>query len=130
MSTLPITLSTASILGILLIWLSARVIAVRVKQEVGIGDAGNIELSYRIRTHGNFTEYVPIFVILLGLLEAAAANQTALMVLAAAIIVSRVLHVLGMGENANLKLRQAGVLGTFTCIVVASLYGLYVVLTV
>ena len=64
MDTIPITLLTASLLGLIFIWLSARVIGARVKNEALIGDNGDTELIFAIRTHGNFTEYVPIFLIL------------------------------------------------------------------
>ena len=125
MTPLPITLATASILGIILIWLSARVIASRLKNEALIGDQGKQDLLFAIRAHGNFTEYAPIFLILLGLLEYSGANGTALMVMAGLFIVARPLHVLGMGENANLKLRQIGMILTFTVIIAASLYGIW-----
>ncbi len=125
MTALPITLATASVLGLILIWLSARVIGARVKNEVLIGDQGNSEMLFAIRTHGNFTEYTPIFLVLLGLLEYSGGNATALMVLAALFVVGRPLHALGMGEDANLKLRQIGMILTFTVIVACSLYGLY-----
>ncbi len=125
MTTLPITLATASILGLMLIWLAARAIGARVKSETVIGDQGSIELLFAVRTHANFTEYAPMFLILLGLLEFSAANRTVLMILAGLFIVARPLHVLGMAENANLRFRQIGVLLSFTAIIAASVYGLY-----
>ncbi len=125
MTPLPVTLATASILGLMLIWLAARVIASRVRTETLIGEGASAELLYAIRTHGNFIEYAPIFLILLGLLEYSGGNRTALLVLAGLFIVARPLHVLGMGEGANLKLRQIGVVLSFTAITAASLYGLY-----
>lgn len=128
MVTLPISLITASVLGLMLVWLSARAIAARVKGNALIGDQGDTNLLFAIRTHGNFTEYAPLFLILLGLLELTLANQTLLIGLSAVFILSRLLHVFGMGAEANLKLRQAGMVGTFTCLVVASLYGVYIVL--
>jgi uncharacterized membrane protein YecN with MAPEG domain len=129
MIELPITLATASTLGIMLIWLSARVIASRLRNQALIGDEGNTDLLFAIRTQGNFSEYAPLFVIILGLLEFAQANTTALQVLAALFIVARLSHVLGMGVGANLKLRQLGTVGTFTAILIVSLYGFYTVLT-
>lgn len=122
---LPITLATASTLGIMIIWLSARVIAARVKNQALIGDEGNVDLLFAIRTHGNFTEYTPIFLILLGLLEMSAVDARVLTTLAVVFVVARLLHVLGMGQEANLKLRQIGMVGSFASILVASLYGLY-----
>ena len=129
MNELTITLTTASILGLMFIWLSSRVISARVRSETLIGEGDDTDLLFLIRTQGNFTEYVPIFLIVLGLLESAGANATALMVIAAVFVVARVLHVPGMGQQANLKLRQAGIIGSFTCIGAASLYGLYIAVT-
>jgi len=48
-----------------------------------------------------------------------------LMLLAGVFVVARLLHVPGMGADAKLALRQAGIIGSFTCIIGASLYGLY-----
>ena len=129
MTELPITLITASILGIMFIWLSARTILARFKHNALIGDMGNTEMTFAMRTHGNFTEYAPIFLILLGLLEFSAANSTALIALAAIFIVARLLHVPGMGQDANLKLRQAGIAGSFLAIAAASFYGLFIALS-
>ncbi len=128
MTSLPITLTTACILGLMLFWLSVRVIGARVKNDALIGDAGDTALLFSIRTHANFTEYSPLFIILLGLLEFHHANQTVLLILAALYLVARILHVFGMGVDANLKLRQAGMAGTFLSLVTVSGYGLFLAL--
>lgn len=127
MIALPVTLVTASILGLMFIWLSTRVINGRVRGQVLIGE-GTDDLQFRVRTHGNFCEYTPIFLILLALLELSSANQTVLIVLAALFVLARILHVPGMGADANLKFRQAGIIGSFASIVVASIYGLVLTL--
>lgn len=129
MTSLPITLATAATLGIMLIWLSARVIASRVKHQALIGDQDNEDLLFAIRTQANLSEYSPIFLILLGLLELSQANPTALKVFAGLFVFSRLAHVLGMGVGANLRLRQLGMVGTFTAILAASIHGLYSVLS-
>lgn len=129
MVTLPITLLTASVLGLMLVWLSVRVIGQRVKSESLIGDDATSDLLWSVRIHANFIEYTPLFLILLALLEYSAANQTALIVLAALFVVDRFLHAAGMGEEANLKFRQAGMVGTFLCIVAGSLDGFWLGVT-
>ena len=128
MIDLPITLTTASIFGLMFIWLSSKVISARVANDSLIGDDGHVDLIWAIRTHGNFVEYVPLFTIILGLLELMGGNTIALIVIAAVFVIARILHVPGMGPEANLKLRQAGIIGSFTAIVAASLYGLYLAL--
>lgn len=129
MENLPVTLVTASFLGLIFIWLSVRVIAVRVSGEVSIGDGGNTDLHYKIRAHGNFSEYVPLFLIILGALELAGANQIALIIFGDLFILSRISHVFGMGEHAKIAFRQLGTVGSFACIIGTSLYGLYLGLT-
>ncbi len=126
---LPITLVTACVAGLILIWLSVRVIGSRVQNDMLIGTGESEELLYKVRTHGNFSEYAPLFLIILGAVEGAGGHTTVLMALSVLFIVARVFHVFGMGTNANLKLRQIGVVGTFLSITVVSLYGLYMGLT-
>lgn len=123
---LPITLVTACVTGLILIWLSVRVIGSRVTGDVLIGTGESDDLLFKVRSHGNFTEYTPLFLIILGAVEIAGGNATALMALAALFLVARILHVFGMGPNANLTLRQIGMVGTFTSIAAVSLYGLYI----
>ena len=122
---LPITLVTACVAALILIWLSFRVIGQRVKGEVLIGTGESEDLLFKVRTHGNFTEYVPLFLILLGLVEGGSGNATVLMAVAGIFIAARLLHILGMGSEANLTFRQLGMLGTFLSIATLSLYGLY-----
>ena len=125
MNGLTITLVTASLLGLMFVWLSARVIGQRVKNEVIIGEGDDPSLLYAIRAHGNFCEYVPVFLIVLGLLEISGGQRTALTVLAALFVIARASHVMGMGANANLKFCQAGIFGSFAAIGSACLYGLF-----
>jgi len=126
---LPVTLVTACVAGLILIWLSARVIGSRVQGDVLIGNGDSEDLLYKVRTHGNFSEYTPLFLIMLGVVEGAGGHNAALMAVAALFLTARILHVFGMGANANLKLRQFGMVGTFISIAIVSLYGLYLGLT-
>lgn len=122
---LSVTLLAASVLGLVFVWLCWRVIATRVAKQALIGDGGDTELQFRMRAHANFTEYVPIFLIVLGLVELSGGNQTALALIAGVFVLARLLHVPGMGPSANLKLRQAGIVGSFLGIIAVCLYGLY-----
>lgn len=64
-----VTLISAGLLATLLFLLSAYVIAGRVKLKIDLGDGGNTAMRQRMRAHGNFTEYVPVALILLFLVE-------------------------------------------------------------
>ena len=59
----------AGILGLIYIGLSFFVIKGRFKHQAEIGDLGHADLSRRVRTHGNFIEYAPLFLILMFLAE-------------------------------------------------------------
>lgn len=72
MSALPITTGYAALLALLLLALSMRVVDGRRRFGVNLGDGGNAAMQRRIRAHANFIEYVPLLLILLALLEAAA----------------------------------------------------------
>ena len=88
--SLPITLTTAGILGLLGLGLSFRVSMGRGKYKVYMGDGGNPDMIVLMRTQANFVEYVPLLLVLLGLLELGGANRTALIV-GAAVLVSGLL---------------------------------------
>jgi uncharacterized membrane protein YecN with MAPEG domain len=59
----------AALLALLIVWLSLRVIKLRRTKKVRLGDGGEPELQTAIRAQGNATEYIPISLILLALLE-------------------------------------------------------------
>src|SRR5262245_12680197 len=86
---LPMTLATAGALGLIGLILALRVTMGRAKHRVNMGDGGNPDMIVRMRTHANFVEYVPLMLVLLGLLELGGANRTALMVGAAVLVVAR-----------------------------------------
>src|SRR5262249_28216453 len=94
---LPITLATAGVLGFIGLILALRVTMGRAKHKVNMGDGGNPDMIVRMRPHANFVEYVPLMLVLLGLLELGGANRTALMVGAAVLVVARISHAIGMG---------------------------------
>ena len=73
------TLITAGMLGVLYAFLAATVIRLRVKSRVSFGDGGDPELLAGIRAHGNFGEYVPFILILMGFVELAGGSPAVLM---------------------------------------------------
>ena len=124
----PATLFTAGMLGILLFILSYRVVQMRVSGKILIGDGGNEAMLYRQRAHANFTEYVPLVLILMGLIEASFAGDTPLAVWAAGIIfvIARVLHAWGMTIAAPNKARVFGTVLTAGTVIVLSVWALVI----
>ena len=66
---MAITAFYASLLALLFILLSARVIAQRREAKVEIGHGESAQLLRRMRVHANFAEYVPFALLLMTLAE-------------------------------------------------------------
>ncbi|HVQ09279.1 MAG TPA: MAPEG family protein [Allosphingosinicella sp.] len=107
---LPITLTIAGAAALLLIWLAARVSRLRRPLKIGLGDGGNEVLLRRIRAHANYAENMPIFLILLGLVELAGGDRRILWAAAIAFILARIAHAFGMDSPSRLRLRVAGMM--------------------
>jgi uncharacterized membrane protein YecN with MAPEG domain len=69
-----VTSAAAGILGLVQVFLTAKVILHRREQRVSMGDNGDVALQRKIRAHGNFTETVPMGLILVLLVELGAAS--------------------------------------------------------
>lgn len=124
MTGLPITAITAGASGLLYFVLSYRVVQIRFRSKVSLGDGGDSELLCRIRTHANFMEYVPIILILIALLELGGANRNALIALGGVMFISRIAHAIGMARPAPNAFRISGTSGTWLTLLAASLYNL------
>jgi uncharacterized membrane protein YecN with MAPEG domain len=108
-----ITLMTAGLCGIIFFALSWRVITVRRSAQVALGDGGDDMLLGRIRAHANFAEYVPICLVLMGLIEFEMPFSLVLGGVGVALVVCRILHAVGMARGGGNGWRVAGVVGTF-----------------
>ncbi len=96
---MPITALYAALLGLVLLVLSFRVIAVRLKEKVSLGDGDKPVLEKRIRAHANFAEYTPLCLILIGLAESLHAPHLALHGLGASLLAGRILHGYGISQT-------------------------------
>lgn len=110
---MTITSIYAGLLAIWFVLLSYRVVQQR-GHGVSLGDGGDQVLLRRIRAHGNFAEYVPIILILLGALEFGGAKPWLLHVLGATLLVARLLHGVALSFTESWKFgRFYGTLLTF-----------------
>jgi len=118
--TPQITAIYAAILGLIMIGLSAYVSAKRAKIGVSIGDGGDLALLERIRRHGNFTEVVPMALLLMALAEMLGAGTGWINAAGIILVVARLLHPVGiMATEVNSLLRFAGSMGTFVAMLIA-----------
>lgn len=128
MMTFPaITALYAGLLGLVGVVLAGHVGLFRGKVKVGIGDGGNAELLCRIRKQENYCEYVPLALITLGLLEMSGGAPTmAIAILGGMLVVSRILHPLGLKADGSPTLyRFVGMIGTLPMILVTSIWLIY-----
>jgi uncharacterized membrane protein YecN with MAPEG domain len=102
----------AALLGLLFIPLTLRVGTYRVKHKILIGDGGDPEMFRRIRGHANFTETVPLALILLLLMEVCGAQDSWLHVLGALLVFGRLAHYIGLAEIGPGLLRPIGMIST------------------
>lgn len=110
---LPITLTIAGAAAIVNIWLAIRIVTLRVKAKVLIGDGGNALLAARIRAQLNYMEYTPLVLILLGLIEFARGTHVWLWAAGIIYIIGRILHPFGMDRQSPHPLRAVGILTTW-----------------
>ena len=119
---LPVTSLYAGLLALLLVTLSVKTIMMRRKTGTSVGDQGKPDMLKAIRVQGNFTEYTPFALLLLALSELQGAPGWALHVLGLMLLVGRLLHVRGFGATPQIiPLRQAGMVLTFSMIIIAGL---------
>ncbi len=110
----------AGILGIIMLILAMRVSGVRMKKKIAIGEGGSLELHEAVRGHGNFTEWVPYLLILMAISESNGVSAYLLHSVGAVLVLSRVLHPLGIKHNViPHSLRAIG--GGLSCLVLVVL---------
>jgi hypothetical protein len=117
----PITGFYAALLGLMLVALSARVVTIRGKKKIALGDGSDQELLRAIRVQGNFVEYVPLALILIGIIEVNEAPRWAVHALGQLLLLGRMAHVYSIHVGAQ-GVRVAAVVATWGVIVVAALW--------
>ena len=114
---------TALYAGLLALWfvvLAVRVVDQRRRHKVGFGDGGKPPLQRAIRGHGNFSEYVPLALLLLAILEISRFPSYVLHGLGATLLVARLLHGYALSFTRHFPFgRIVGAALTFAVIAIA-----------
>ncbi|CUH80243.1 Inner membrane protein YecN [Tritonibacter multivorans] len=119
----------AALLTAMLLFLSARVIVLRNRERVAIGTGQSEALLRATRVQGNFSEYVPLGLILMGLCEAQGVPGWQIHLFGALLFFGRVSHFIGVsGDEKSLRPRIVGMVMTFTMLAMAGLRLLFVAL--
>ena len=121
-----ITLFYASLCAILLVILSVIVIRTRFAEQVGIGTGESRILTKAVRVQANFTEYVPLALLLMALAEMHNAPETMIHALGILLVISRLSHAYGLRKSAGPGVfRGGGAVGTMLVLLVAAGWGIY-----
>ena len=116
---MPITMLYAGPLALWFLVLSYRVVQQR-GHGVSLGHGSDEVLLRRIRGHGNFAEYVPLLLLMIGMLEMAGLPGWAIHAQAATLLVARFLHGYAFAFSDGWKFgRFWGTLLTFLLLAIA-----------
>lgn len=116
MDPVPVTAWFAAAAALALVGLSATVTLRRIKVGVSVGLGSDDLLLRRVRAQGNFVEYVPLALILMGIAETRGAAAGAVAAVGAVMAAGRALHAAGMLAG-TVRLRVAGMIATYTALV-------------
>src|SRR5262245_64621141 len=109
----PITGLYSGILALIVIVLGFQVGMARLAKGVSILHGNDLELATVIRRHANFTEAVPIALILMAIVELNGGPTGLLHATGVLLVVARILHPLGLRhDQLRNPLRGIGALGT------------------
>lgn len=123
---LPITSLYAALLALFFVPITMRVARCRGKTGIHVGNGGNDTLLRLNRGQQNFTETVPMAVLLIALMEYAGAASSWLHALGAMLTLGRIFHYLQLTQTLkHLAFRGVGMLATLLVYPIAALWLLF-----
>jgi len=109
-----ITATYLAVLALLYTVLAVQVGRLRQRDRATFGHNGSLQLRSAIRAHANFIEYVPIITLMVAMLEMSGLATTWVHLLMGALLLSRLLHPLGMYAAPNTLQFRIGRVGGIT----------------
>jgi uncharacterized membrane protein YecN with MAPEG domain len=94
--SIPITAVFTGILAVMLVGISIRCTVLRAKKKINYGDGGDKDMTRAIRVQGNFIEYVPLALLLMGLIEAMGARHWVVYLFGTLLVAARLAHAFGL----------------------------------
>lgn len=126
MNPVPLTLLFAGCCALLQCALTALVITRRRQARVNFLDGGDDQLMRRIRAHGNFTETVPMALMLMALLELSGLASGWLITFGIALLMGRMLHATSLLTNNATWSRGGGMVLTLAVISIEAICAIWV----
>lgn len=115
---LIVTSVFSSLLSAIYIKLAFNVISLRHENKVSLGSGGSSDLEKAIRAHGNFSEYVPMSLILMGSLEINGAPWWLVTLWGSTLITGRIFHAMGISQDPpNINNRVRGMKFTINTLI-------------
>ena len=123
---LSVTALYAALLVAVFGWLSVKVGNLRGRTGISILHGDDMQLATAMRRHANFTEYVPLALILMGIVEINGGNAVFLHIVCVGLVIFRIAHPLGLHhDRMDHPLRLVGAAGTSLMIILLSLVALW-----
>jgi uncharacterized membrane protein YecN with MAPEG domain len=123
-----VTLYTASLCALLFLLLSWRAARYRRALGVPLGDGKDIRLLARMRAQANFAEYVPLTLVLMGLIEFRTGAVLPLWGAGAVLFGSRIAHAIGTDTLRSGGWRDIGTIGQWLVLAGLALWGMWLCL--
>ncbi|MEM7131446.1 MAG: MAPEG family protein [Chloroflexota bacterium] len=112
----------AAVFGLALVILSVRTLWLRRQLGVAIGSGDNPLLARAARVHSNFTEYVPISLLLIYFLEIQSGGGMSIHGLCILLLVGRIIHAIGVSQvKEDYRFRTVGMALTLIVIISVSI---------
>ncbi len=115
---LPLTTGATALSALGLLALSIPVSVRRLTTGIKMGAGVDPSLESRIRAQANYVEYVPLFLIALGIAEQSGAAPIAVSTAIALMLVGRLLHAIGMLTQAPMRPRAIGIVLTWAALLI------------
>ena len=117
---MAITPLYAGPLALLYLILAMRVMGRRRALRIALGDGGDADLARRIRVAANCSEYVPMALILMALVEMQGAPHWLLHFIGITLLAGRILHAYGVSQSPeDYRYRSTGMVLTISALVAA-----------
>jgi uncharacterized protein len=111
------------LLGLLFIFHAVRVILARRSAHINLGVGESDVLLRTVRIHGNFSEYVPLLLLIMVLLELSVVPTPALYAFGTSVVVGRLLHFYGIYSPTTPGMaRIVGMVLTFIPLILGSVW--------
>ncbi|HQS11397.1 MAG TPA: MAPEG family protein [Xanthobacteraceae bacterium] len=93
----------AALCAFLILALSLRIVALRRRLRVGIGDGGDAGLARAIRAQANAIEYIPLLLVMLLIAENNGAGMVFVHACGMVLLLARLLHAVGLSGSAGVS---------------------------